>query len=206
MEFKLHYTGKGLYGKERFIEEARRLGVSRSVPARMLSKVKWGDPILLAEYEPSDAGRFKDGKALGFGYFAVNGLSLANVPDGLRDKLLKRLDVVDGEAVGATVRRRCGSYIVGSQYVVNDSLGELIAAIRKLSKQEQEKVKVFVNGEFSELEFELQPINFCRTLVTVDLDLDPDMIIRGTGEVKLAFLYDYERRHYVRKSEDAVDA
>lgn len=59
MKQYLHYiaSGKnGIYGREVFIKEAKEIGVNRSLPYFLIKKLKWGDRILLANFENRHAG------------------------------------------------------------------------------------------------------------------------------------------------------
>lgn len=60
MKYYLHYvaSGKsGIYGKDVFINEAKKIGVNRSLPYFLIKKLKWGDKILLATFESCNAGK-----------------------------------------------------------------------------------------------------------------------------------------------------
>jgi len=59
MKYYLHYvaSGKtGIYGKDVFIKEAKQIGVNRSLPYFLIKKLKWGDKILLANFEGRHVG------------------------------------------------------------------------------------------------------------------------------------------------------
>ena len=59
MKYYLHYvaSGKsGIYGKDVFIKEAKKIGVNRSLPHFIMKKLKWGNKILLANFESRHTG------------------------------------------------------------------------------------------------------------------------------------------------------
>lgn len=59
MKYYLHYvaSGKsGIYGKDVFKNEAKLIGVNRSLPYFIIDKLKWGDKILLANFESRHIG------------------------------------------------------------------------------------------------------------------------------------------------------
>jgi len=81
----LHWIGNKYYSIKQFIEEARQIGVSRRVPAKMLKKMKWGDVIFLASKEKN----LKN--PLVFGYFALERIQgvkvdIDELPEHLRSK------------------------------------------------------------------------------------------------------------------------
>lgn len=82
----LHWIGNQYYSIESFIEEARFVGVSRRVPAKVLKKMKWGNTIFLASKEKG----LKN--PVIFGYFRLEKLqgikvNMNELPKHLRDKM-----------------------------------------------------------------------------------------------------------------------
>lgn len=53
MKYYLHYVGSQLYPQDVFIKEAKEIGVNRSLPLRLIKKLKWQDMILLGSFVPN---------------------------------------------------------------------------------------------------------------------------------------------------------
>ena len=204
-KYFLHYIGKGLYDKEDFIIEAEQIGVNRAFPSFMLKKMNFGDRILLAQYE---SGKQEDGKALEtskavvFGYFVVSGLNFdcQNKAEFL-ERLVSQLKVVSiGKEQNKVVKRKCGSYTIGSVYYVKDSLPDIIDKAVKIAEELQIKTKTFAGGSFHQMTLKtISPVPFTRTGFYVELNknLESEKIRFS----KIGFIGNYQQKKYYLKAE-----
>lgn len=195
----LHYIGNGTYTIHAFEREARKYGVSRAFPAKLLKHFKWGDRILLAVWERDTSKQDKLGRAVIFGYFYITGLRY--VGEGLAEEVHKdpRLRVIEVVNSTEVVSRGCGSYTVGGYSVVTNSLEELVEIVEEAAKRKGIPYKLFLEGEYVPLQCRviLEDVKFSRGLVKVDLDLP-----LGATSVKEPFLvysYNYQKRRYEPK-------
>ena len=209
MKYYLHYvaSGKtGIYGKDVFIEEAKRIGVNRSLPYFLIKKLKWGDKILLANFEARHIGeeikvndelyidrKFQDGVANIFGYFIVSGLNLSASHE-LKERLYKKLDIVSSNGMPKAIKRSCGSYVVSASHIVKNELSDIIEKAQILSKEMNEKIKYFVGGSFYELQGKVGGINFSRSLIEVEFSE-----VNNIEEIQtqVGFIQNYNKRGYV---------
>lgn len=132
-EFKLHYVGQGLYKIQYFETEAKKYGVQRAVPFTQLKNLKFGIPILLARYIPT---QYKGNKKIKpqaeiFGYFTINGIS-HNLPKPTTEQLTEKLDIIKVDNTSSSVSRACGSYSIQNTTYINDSLSDLKSKIEEL--------------------------------------------------------------------------
>lgn len=219
MKYYLHYiaSGKtGIYGKEVFIKEASQIGVNRSLPYFLIKKLKWGDTILLANFEGRNAGKkqiqicdceiqpcllhekfenrkFQDGIANIFGYFVISGLNLTASLE-LKAKLYTQLDIVSSNDKSIAIKRSCGSYVISASHIVTNTLADIIEKAQTLAKDMNEKVKYFIGGNFYELQGKIEGINFSRSLIEVEFT--------GLEEIEeisqqVGFIQDYNKRGYI---------
>lgn len=222
MKYYLHYvaSGKtGIYGKDVFIKEAKQIGVNRSLPYFLIKKLKWGDKILLANFEARHVGeklaynvykdqyqgeeadtisrKFQDGIANIFGYFVISGLNLTASQE-LKERLYKQLDIVSSWNKPYQVKRSCGSYTISANYVVANSLVDIIEKAQTLSKEMNEKVKYFVGGSFYELQGKIEGINFSRSIIEVEFSE-----VNNIEEIQtqVGFIQDYNKKSYIPKKE-----
>lgn len=215
-KYLLHYVGSKLYSEKVFIEEAKRLGVNRCLPLRQLKSIKFGDKILLATYVPKaikqeqillgesqEAQTFdkrknkRDGTAKVFGYFTVSCINL-HAPDSFKIALTSQLNIVETKDNNALFIRQCGTYILGMSHIITNSLNEVVSKIERLMLERNEKVKVFVSGEFTELNAEISPINFSRTVIAVEVV--EQIPFKDVLNV-IGYIYNYEKRLYIKKYE-----
>jgi hypothetical protein len=222
--FLLHYVGSGLYSSQDFIAEATKLGVNRAFPVWLVkqAKIEFGIPILLATWEadptlcvpvdpakskakhPENA-RKKQGYATIFGYFTVDGISVAG--DSLiKDNLKGKLNAVEKQIVPLEVVRECGSYTIYSIVETGQDLKDILKAFDETQK-EIGGAKIFLSGKFQPLTpVKIGPTGFSRAGAVAGLD---EAMIRA-GQVdtirRIAFLGEYERRTYVPKVEREAKA
>ena len=178
MSTYLHYVG-GLYTPEKFVEEAKRIGVSRRIPLRSIRNLKWGDEVLCATWEPYKAvlieggeekehsAGFKEGKARVFCSFKVTRLFVED-PD-INYVLLAELHFIRGKVLKEVssgvmqVERECGTYYVSGSVLVSASIEEIYEILSVIAP----KAKVMIGGELYR-EFSppvvLDGVPFTRTL------------------------------------------
>jgi hypothetical protein len=215
MKYYLHYVGGKLYPKETFIKEAEQFGVNRCIPMRMIKKLKWGDKILLGIFSPKELtpimaqsvfdGRKNKtgGRAEVFGYFIITGLNI-NASQEFKTTLIGQLDIVESKEQNLKIQRQCGSYVLGTSYVVKDCIEDIIKKAEQLQKDFHdfgiEKVKFFLAGYFKPLTLTIEPINFTRTLIPVEIETELELgDLNFLKEVGL--IYDYDKRSYIKKQE-----
>jgi hypothetical protein len=232
--YPMLYVGRGLYGVQKFVAEAEKLGVNRALPERIVGSLMWGDPVLLGEWRPnmeaqratmllsmmdSDAPirephsnkglRFKRiGGAQVFGYFRVTGLNFTG-PEAAKEALIAILDVVETVAVNQKVARQCGSYEIGSTSFVRDTIADIVEKAQVIETMMNIRFKWFVTGKFEPFgPLDLADAKFSRGVVGLAFDAPLDLNdakFEGEGtQHPVSFLYDYNRRIYLRKDSKEV--
>ena len=116
----LHWIGNAHYSVSKFIKEAKKVGVSRRVPVRILRNMKWGDRIYLVSRVPGLKS------PVVFGYFEIDrlvGIKIDEMPDDLKSKV----DNIDDPASDFMFaeERGCGYVIIGGYYVTSLGVEEL---------------------------------------------------------------------------------
>jgi DNA-directed RNA polymerase subunit M/transcription elongation factor TFIIS len=153
----------------------------------------------LISVTPDGRKNKSNGRAEIFGYFIVSGLNI-KASDEFKKELTSQLDIVSTKENNLQVQRQCGSYNLGNSYVVKDSIENIIKKAIELSKLKNEEVKFFVAGQFKPLNLEIEPINFARTVVPVELDTSVQLEdLQFLQEVGL--IYDYDKRTYIKTHE-----
>lgn len=206
----LHYIGTGLYPRDKFVNEAHRVGVNRSIPMLFIrtSKIEFGDKILLAQYAPEKKHGCTEGKARVFGYFTVHVLnfSCCEKQDEFMARLRTQLDIVriDHAGVGVKVSRRCGSYMCGPVLIVNDSLQEILRIAAILANELDIKPKLFLAGPYNALRHDkvISPAAFSRTLLSVDFS-PQELKGKRKAEQEIGFLDGYAHKKYRAKGAKA---
>lgn len=209
--YHLHYVGSSLYNPERFAQEAKRLGVNRSLPAAFLKGMAYGQIVLVATWRGKKdvQGKVldkkdKSGTATAFGYFPIVGLNF-QASQETREELLSRLTILETtEDEPMEVERECGSYVIGATHIVKESLAEIVKLGEEIASHRAEFIKWFISGPFFPLEprVTLDPAKFTRTVLSVETTadlttgLDPDP--KGN---KVSFIMDYALRRYVKKAD-----
>lgn len=165
----LMYRGKDY---PNFLGEAKVLGVSRNIPLRQLANLKWGDEILMGTFhtygkhedstdvKKDGSLRWPNGKPVNLGEariecsFAIRELMVKQpkVSQALADKIVRECEldeVIRGD--GRIVWRACGSYVVGTQYVLGEREGRhgtkittTVKHLYELLLQVQEEMKIKV--------------------------------------------------------------
>ena len=223
--YNLLYVGK-LYSVARFEAEAEKHGVARALPAPFVGKLKWGDPIMLAQWEPNQEAQresrttqmtvegqkghvsFKRiGSAKVFGYFHVTGLNMSVVGGGstadlAKDALSRKLRIVRFVVGPGRVDRVCGSYGISSTAFVEDTLEEIMAKAKEVEQSMGVKFKWFVAGRYVRIDdpVVLDPCQFTRGVLKVEVD--GDLLPQGEFEPGINFIFDYKRKLYAPKEEE----
>jgi len=173
VEYKipLHYIGNRTYGIERFVKEAKNIGVSRTLPTTLLKQMEWGQPVLLAVWrrmsEEQDRKTREKGSALVFGYFTITGLNASNQLVQIAKKHLNIKGSIEYDG-GQLVRRGCGTYSVTATHYIDNTLKETVEALEKAMEELGMKEKIFATGQFHELEhFTITPAPFTRSITYV---------------------------------------
>jgi len=173
----LHFVGHATYDERLFKLEAKRFGVNRALPPGLAYKLRPGDIVLLA---------FKyRGGARVFGYMVVRGYT---VPASL----LGKLSGVACSSTSIVEPRACGTITIVATCRVDD-WDRVVEALRRTGK-----VKVFVYGDFYEVEPFVIPRRFTMSGTWVDIDRELPAQVR---EVILR-AYDsgtYAKRPYTSK-------
>jgi len=194
--YYLHFIGRHLYGKEAFIQEARKFGVRRILPENIVKNLRWGDPILLAVYDKERK------EAEVFGYFTVDKISPVFENPEAEKELLSKLKVVKVSRGGAGMRinRRCGSYILGSTYYVANTVEEIVDSAKKIKEERGVKVKWFIEGH---LKLFKKPFRvktaFTRSAAKIELEKPIYEIESEEVAPKVQTVKEYRQRRYLPK-------
>ena len=202
---KVHYVGKELYDIQSFKKEAKKYGVSRALPPSIFKTLKWGERIYLAQY--------KNGKAIIFGYFVLTGLNYTGseqLKQAVRND--ERLIVIHETFGGFEVRRKCGSYYVGSRVFVDNEFKEVVEIILERAREFGESIKIFAAGRFYETStVHVEDVPFSRSIVKVPVEkLRSNVLLRvdaKADEKQISHIYDYkQKRRLTRKDKAAFES
>lgn len=136
----------------------------------------------------------KEGTADVFGYFEVRGLNIT-ASDTLKQQLFASLNIVKTTAPNTKIQRQCGSYVIAQSYVVTDTIEDIVEKAETLAFQAKENIKIFIGGNFVPLNLTISPVNFSRTIVTVDINQET---CSTDGETIVNSILDYEKRQYIK--------
>lgn len=184
MKRYVHYVnaGKsGIYGKDVFVDEAKKIGVNRAFPANIAKTINYGDKIYLAIYKPKQTGklRFQNGEADVFGYFTVDSINVSgNIKNTFPGLLAQTIPV----------KRSCGSYVISLVGKTTKSVKEVISEIQATG----EPFKLFLSGKFHDFNTTLTSINFSRSVVSHDI-LDIQTAIQNCIK-EIRQIDNYQRR------------
>lgn len=193
------YIGNRVYTPEKFEREAEKIGVSRAIPHHWATKLKDGDRI----YTLFKRKEF----SIVTGYFVVTGYSFTGPDaDKLREYYHNHPDefgITDCyEGSGETIQRGCGSYVAGGGCYVAD-LQTAMKRVVELIKENNWKVKIFVNGRYYKLPKKRRiKLPFTRSISEYYLDFDK-VEEEEIGEKHIANIYNYHqitRHKKARKS------
>lgn len=153
MNSYIHFVGKGYYGIEGFMKEAKELGVSRRVPLKLLKNLKWGDRIYLAQGDlPKKNRNTEVQNTTVFGYFDVTTIA---VPESAFASLDATLELAAGMAdKGRVVYRGCGKYQLGMSFLTPNSIKDIYEILE--TEKEMSDVFSLLQGDFHELIFHLR--------------------------------------------------
>lgn len=133
----IHFIGKSYYTIDKFISEAKEIGVSRAVSFEVFKKMKVGDRIFLAQ---------KDGKSTKiFGYFifdSIVGLDDQFISELKSDGYIRQISEPD---YSDSVERGCGEYTVTGIFEIN-SPDKLMERINEADKDDVGRV--MIGGKF----------------------------------------------------------
>jgi len=141
----------------------------------------------------------KNGKANIFGYFVISGLNI-KASNELKEELVKKLNIVMTRNPNLEIKRQCGSYLLGKSYVVRNTIEEIATIAEGLGKIMNEEVKLFLAGQFKDFETTIEPINFTRTLIPIEIDSNIQLEDLQFMK-KVGLIYNYEKRAYIKKQE-----
>ena len=116
----LHWIGNAHYSVASFIKEAKKMGVSRRVPQRILRNMEWGDRIYLVSRVPGLKS------PVVFGYFEIDrlvGIQIEELPEDLQEKVQNVEDPTSDFMF--CEQRGCGYVIIGGYYVTSLGVEEL---------------------------------------------------------------------------------
>lgn len=160
----LHFIGKQYYTMNAFESEAREYQVSRRIALDKLKKMKFGDKIYLFQKAR------KSHNSIVFGYFTFERI-LGQIPESLTEELLdeghltQTMDFGEPRA-GTSVIRGCGSYIMGTGYILRGIDAPALAD--KLQKYGA--TKVMIGGTFFGLPHIASDIKFQMGFRPFDYD------------------------------------
>ena len=135
-----HYIGKSTYPSDAsFLDEARRIGVSRRVPARIARAMNFGDRVILLRW-------LGNGRARAFAEMQITGLTLsediaARVAEELGDRVR-----CSGDDRPVHHQRGCGMYTVTTTCVV---IGVTLAEIIDIALRISPKPFVMLQGRIT---------------------------------------------------------
>jgi hypothetical protein len=195
----LHYIG-GNYTPRRFVIEARKHGVSRRIPARLLKSISWGDKVYCATWEGSlsslsknginimegfggeskGVGKFQEGRAEIFAMFTIDRIVIEDreinvaVQRRLREQgLIKEVH----DSPGKMVRRACGYYVESGSIIVSERT--TIAQIAEIAFEiaAGQRFNVMIQGRLRKVYAPPRALAapFTRGLMRIE-DLDQDVI------------------------------
>lgn len=125
----IHWLGVKYYSISSFIDEARRMGVSRRIPPQVLKGMSWGDSIFMIGESPKFPGY-----GILFGKFYVDRVKFATkskkVKEDLQELMLRSKVKLICEAPH-TDKRGCGTETSGGYYLKSSAkvkeIGEILA-------------------------------------------------------------------------------
>lgn len=145
----LHWIGKKYYSIDEFLEEGKRVGVSRRVSLNFLARMNWGDKVYCIQKKP----KYRNGSV--FCCFPVKLLT------GLSSEICKELcEVFPMEKIsegGEIVERECGDYVTGSSYEVKVPLKTIVSYIIRRQKEGVDIGKPMVGCDLSSFRTLVQP-------------------------------------------------
>jgi hypothetical protein len=197
-EYYIHFIGKAMYSIKKFESESKKHGVNRPIPKFTARKMKFGDPILLAHYQPEDKEKFKKPTAEIFGYYTIDGVNIS-ASEKFKAELYKKLKIVTTVQLGATIERECGNYVIRATHTITDTLEETITKIYETEKELEEKAKIFIAGIYHSFDTPkyVAPVKFTQGSFLVKVKGD---IMTEKVNTKLGIIENYNQRNYPTKN------
>lgn len=139
MKIWLHWVGVKYYSIVSFIDEVKRLGVSRRVPPTVLKAMLWGDTVLLIGQSPKFPGR-----GILFGKMYVDEVKFTTGSKQVRNEiidLLRRSQVRVLCAPPSPEGRGCGYESGGAYYLKTSATVEELAEVLAKSKRSKSSIR-----------------------------------------------------------------
>ncbi|MEM4976654.1 MAG: hypothetical protein QXT64_04950 [Desulfurococcaceae archaeon] len=147
------------YSRDRFIDEARRMGVSRLCNLTTLQAVTSSTPLFVADFVSSSGKRAKvirDGELLYrignesgtlviFGYFYPEGIAI-QADNSVFEQIKQRYDLEKVERAASVEVRGCGTMRISATYQLKATIEEVKAVIIPAMRQGKVR-KVFLRGQ-----------------------------------------------------------
>jgi len=209
--------------------ESVKLGCNRSIPADVLSKIKWAEPVVVADWQSQETELYgnhrryvkpKDilarmdetkhcevyapkGCLIPFGYFTVDAVVPHGFTDDARERFNKTLDIVQFiDDTPTRVVRACGSYLMSGGCVVRDTIEQIVDKAENIAKLHSQKLKWFVSGRFHEINTTpVEGVKYGRGFYKLSLTIPKE--IDGTIQT-VRFLGEYSKRKYTSEKLDDV--
>ena len=136
-----HYIGGYYQTTNRFVKEAKKLGVTRRAPVQTVRGMNFGDNIILLRYSQGDSYAFAE--------MTITKITLDNeIADAVGQKLKD-----DGRAEyqqgGGVVKRDCGEFCIGGTWVVEADIAEIMDLASQIAAKQGIKISVMVGGELT---------------------------------------------------------
>lgn len=143
----LHFIGGYYKNEEKFIHEARKVGITRRSPAQVVRGMEFGDRLIFLRYANGQAFAFAEGQISGVTF---EGDLAKEVGQRLIDT--GKAEYHSAGDGGMAVSRECGSYIVMGTYETTASLKDVMSIayeihVKKCKEQgKDEPLFVMVNA------------------------------------------------------------
>ncbi|MEM0106520.1 MAG: hypothetical protein QXX81_08335 [Zestosphaera sp.] len=147
------------YTRERFVEEARRMGVSRLCNLTTLQAVTSSTPIFVADFVSSSGKRAKvlrdgdmllrvgneSGTLIIFGYFYPTAIAL-QADNSVFEQIKQHFNVTKADKVDKVEVRGCGTIRFSETYSIDATVDELKVVLIPAMRQGKVR-KIFLRGE-----------------------------------------------------------
>lgn len=216
----LHYIG-GRYTPKGFIEEARKYGVSRRIPALFLKSLTWGDRVYCATWKGTkglhllerqkEVGNvYKRGNAEIFASFRVSRIVIEDteINQKVQERLRNEGKVLSTHSgSGRMVRRACGYYFEGGGVETSASISEIAG----MAEEEATKLgrfsyvnpyQVMIMGELEKVFNPPREINAPFTRSLLRWDEAGEAVIDVEGQVESGELVEIQEHVVAHKKDD----
>ena len=129
-----HFVGGSYKNKTRFLQEAKKVGISRRVPANIARGFHFGDRVILLRYHSRKGVE-------AFGEMVINEIIFPKeITEKIGAELIKSgaIEYRPGPLGGANVHRECGSYVIMGSYVITSpdyDIPQLVKMAQELDKE-----------------------------------------------------------------------